>query len=88
MFHNEMLSTGRLYADEMLNECLLKLFTNFLACSSMKPFGLRFPHTVRYSLLRAIDMYLIVFMVNKALSESEFVWAYGVTSVEHSNLVE
>ena len=65
-----MLSTGRLYVDEMLNECLLNVFTVLLICSSMKRCGIRSPHTIKYSLLHAIEMYLIVFMVNKSLSMS------------------
>ena len=69
-----MLSTGRLYADEMSNECLLSEFPILLtleSCSSMKLCGIRSPHTVKYLLSHAITMYLIVFMVNKSLSESE-----------------
>ena len=82
MFHYEMLSTGRLYADEMLNECLLNVFTILLtleSCSSMKRCGIRSPHTVKYSSLHAIGMYLIVFMVNKSLSgsESESEWRFN-----------
>ena len=71
MLHNEMLSTGRLYVDEMLDECLLNVFTVLLICSSMKRSGIRSPHTIKYSLLHAIEMYLIVFMVNKSLSKSK-----------------
>ena len=37
----------------------------------MKLCGIRSPHTVKYLLSHAITMYLIVFMVNKSLSESE-----------------
>ena len=71
MFHNEMLSTGRLYVDEMLNECLLNAFTVLLICSSMKRCGIRSPHTIKYCMLHAIEMYLIVFMMNKSLSKSK-----------------
>ena len=71
MLHNGMLSTGRLYVDEMLNECLLNVFTVLLICSSMKRCRIRSPHTIKYSLLHAIEMYLIVFMVNKSLSKSK-----------------
>ena len=70
MFHNEMLSTGRLYVDKMLNECLLNVFTVLLICSSMKRCGIRSPHTIKYSLLHGNKMYLIVFMVSKSLSKS------------------
>ena len=58
----------------MLNECLLNVFTILLtleSCSSMKRCGIRSPHTVKYSLIHAIEMYLIVFMLNKSLSEPE-----------------
>ena len=72
MLRNEMLSTGRLYVDEMLNECLLNVFTVLLICSSMKRCGIRSPHAIKYSMLHAIEMYLIVLMVNKSLSKSLF----------------
>ena len=36
----------------------------------MKHCGIRSPHTIKYSLLHATEMYLIVFMVNKSLSMS------------------
>ena len=72
--HNVMLSTGRLYADEMLNECAMNVCTILLtleSCSTMKPSVIRSLNTVKYSTLHAIEIYLIVFMVNKLLSESE-----------------
>ena len=81
MSDNEMSSTGRLYADEMLNEWVLNVFTILLtleSCSSMKHCGIRSPHTVKYSMLNAIEMYLIVFMVNKSLSESESEYAFDM----------
>ena len=37
----------------------------------MKRCGIRSPHTKKYSLLHAIEMYLIVFMVSKSLSKSK-----------------
>ena len=79
MFRNEMLSTGRLYVDEMLNECLLNVFTVLLICSSMTRCGIRPPHTTKYSLLHAIEMYPIVFMVIKSLSKKKNIANY------HSN---
>ena len=63
------------YTDEMLNECIMDVCTILLtleSCSSMKRCGIRSLHTVKYSTLHATEMYLIVFMLNKPLSETEY----------------
>ena len=72
------------YTDEVLNECVLHVCTTLLnleSCCSMKRFGIRSLHTAEYPMLHAIDMYLIVFMVNKSLSRSAFTVASACTEI-------
>ena len=51
----------------------MKMSTVLLICSSIKHCGIRSPNTINHSLLHAVEMYLIVFILNKSLSKSKYV---------------
>ena len=74
---NVLLSTGRLYDDEMLNECEMNVYTilsTLEICRSMKRWGIRSLNVVNYFTLHAIVMKLTVLMLNKPLSECNYSW--------------
>ena len=75
MSHDVMFSTGRFYADGMLNDWLMNVCTTLLtleSSSSMKHCGIHPLDTVEFSPIHTIEEYFIAFMLNKLLLESLF----------------